>query len=327
MAIVKALRRLASGGFGLIGASDQIACDAGAMTVTPTGGAQQTVPEAIGRRVLADANGRAPATRVAIGTMADNLCINGDMEETFGDQCAGWGINGSQGAVVVRKYPDYQYEGKMSLLLDKGAAGAGSNYVIAYYFNEPMRVLGDAAYEAECFVRAIDQASPAGFYFRINWFDEASNYLSFSDAASDVPMPPTWVRQAKQVRSPINARIATIGLYNFVSSTARYVAVDAVSFRRVRGSTAIEDTAVTPAKLYAPTRGQFFRALENSGAGRVAAIADAVPSDRNDAINIAFGHATFVTGAGTLAQFVKTTLALSDAQLAAIITAARSVAE
>lgn len=78
---------------------------------------------------------------------------------------------------------------------------------------------------------------------------------------------------------------------------------------------------------FPPRRGQFFKALEGSGVGRVAAVAAAVPSDPGDATNVAFNHTTFVLQAGTFAQFVKTTLGLTDAQLAAIITSARAVTE
>ncbi len=79
--------------------------------------------------------------------------------------------------------------------------------------------------------------------------------------------------------------------------------------------------------VYPPRRGQFFKALEASGAGRVSTIVAAIPVDPGDATNIAFNHTTFVLQAGTLAQFVKTTLSLTDAQLSAVITSARGLTE
>ncbi|APX84753.1 hypothetical protein BV511_08530 [Methylorubrum extorquens] len=59
-------------------------CDAGAMTVTPTGGTQQCVPAAIAGRVLGDAGERVRPSRLNIGSMAANLCPNGDMEDGTG---------------------------------------------------------------------------------------------------------------------------------------------------------------------------------------------------------------------------------------------------
>lgn len=76
-----------------------------------------------------------------------------------------------------------------------------------------------------------------------------------------------------------------------------------------------------------PRRGQFFQALKASGAGRISAVMAAVPLDPDDALNIAFNHTTFVTQTGALAQFVKTTLGLTDAQLAAIVANARTLSE
>ena len=85
--------------------------------------------------------------------------------------------------------------------------------------------------------------------------------------------------------------------------------------------------AGTVPAVYPPRRGQFFRALEAFQAGATSTVAAAIPSDPGDATNIAFNHATFIVQVGTLAQFVKTTLGLTDAQLTTIISNARSVTE
>lgn len=77
--------------------------------------------------------------------------------------------------------------------------------------------------------------------------------------------------------------------------------------------------SITGAKFADPRRSQFLAALEASGAGRVAKVRDAVPSDVGNAINIAWNSTALVTASGPLAQHVKTTLGLTDAQLNAIL--------
>ena len=75
---------------------------------------------------------------------------------------------------------------------------------------------------------------------------------------------------------------------------------------------------------YSPRRGQFLAALEASGAGRVATVRAAVPSDPSDPIARAWEHTTFVAADSTLAQFVKTTLLLSNDDLNTILINART---
>jgi len=287
-----------------------------------------TVRDAINGRVLADASGKAPASRVSIGSMAENLVVNGDMEEVSGGQCVGWVIADSAGTVSLSQYTAAPFSGSTALLLDRGSNAANANRVEAFNTNSFMGVSGSAAYEASCFTYGADQASAVGFYFRFYWYDKDSVYLNiFSDAFSNAPIPANWTQRNSQIISPSSARKARVSVMNGQNSTTRYLAVDAVSLRRATGGTALEDGAVLPGKFYAPTRGQFFRALENSGAGRVALVRDAVPSDAGDPDNIAFNHTTFVTTTGRLAQLVKGAVPLTDAAFSSIIANARTVAE
>ncbi|MBB2959843.1 hypothetical protein [Methylobacterium sp. R2-1] len=295
------------------------------MTVTPTGGTQQTVPAAIAARVLGDANGKVRPSRLEIGNMAANLCPNGDMEDVAGGAVIGWGVLAPTTAgSTISATTTTAYAGTTSLLLTKTTADANSSVASV---GSRMPVEPQSVYGGSVFAAAIANASASGLNISIFWYDKNDTFSSTTPIFVNLPIPLDWTERPFQVRAPAGVSFARIGIYNTAASTAQSVAVDAVVFRRASGATGIEDAAITPLKLYAPTRGQFFRALENSGAGRVATVTDAVPSDRGDAINIAFNHTTFVTQAGALAQFVKTTLSLTDAQLAAIITAARSVAE
>lgn len=76
-----------------------------------------------------------------------------------------------------------------------------------------------------------------------------------------------------------------------------------------------------------PRRGQFLRALEAALPGSIATLFNAVPTDLADPINMAWSHTIGVVPACRLAQFAKTTLGLTDAQIAAAIAAARSIQE
>lgn len=78
---------------------------------------------------------------------------------------------------------------------------------------------------------------------------------------------------------------------------------------------------------FPPRRGQFVAAIEASGAGRVALLTSSVPSDPSDPIARAWAHTIFVTTTSTLANFAKMTLGLSDAELDAVISAARTIEE
>lgn len=78
---------------------------------------------------------------------------------------------------------------------------------------------------------------------------------------------------------------------------------------------------------YPPRRGQFFAALEASGAGRLAAVRDSVPSDASDPINRAWNNTLFVSATGVLAQFVRTTLGMSSDDLNTLLRQARLISE
>lgn len=324
MALRKALASVL-GGFREIAATDQIACDAGAMTVTPTGGAQQSVPDAIAARVLGDANNKVRPSKLDIGSMAANLCPNGDMEEVAGGVPVGWTLLNAVGAGSgISAYTAAAYAGKTSLLLTKATATTSSAVAA---LGPRMDVTPSIAHGLTFFVAPMAGTTTAGFSVQARYYDKTDALLSVDTRLNNGPVSAGWSEVGLPVTPPTTCAYVRLGFVLSEASTAQYVAIDAVVFQPAFGSVALRDAAITAAKFYAPTRGQFFRALENSGAGRVATVTDAVPSDRGDATNIAFNHTTFVTQAGALAQFVKTTLSLTDAQLAAIITAARSVAE
>ncbi len=78
---------------------------------------------------------------------------------------------------------------------------------------------------------------------------------------------------------------------------------------------------------YPPRRGQFLQALRVSGAGRVAAVRAAVPSDPDDPIAIAWQDTVFVAADSLLAQHVKTTLGLSNDDINTLLNVARTLSE
>lgn len=319
MAIVKALRRLAGGGFSLISASDQIACDAGAMTVTPTGGAQQSVPDAIGGRVLADANNRVPASKLGL-IDTQNLLLNPNFAQGTED----WA--GFNSTVTTLSNGADLPAGAPALNAAKIARTTLSNYVTSEGAVGGSGLRGtpctsDDRFYAEAWVYSNVAGS---VYFQVIGRTTANVEVGGNTPVVNVPAA-VWTKVSASPAPAANGVTATLRVANSANNSTLWVTN--VRFQRRNAAALIVPQGIVPEMFFAPTRGQFFRALENSGAGRVAAVSDTVPSDRGDAINIAFNHTTFVTQAGALAQFVKTTLGLTDAQIASIITAARSVAE
>ncbi|GLS44356.1 hypothetical protein [Methylobacterium brachythecii] len=96
---------------------------------------------------------------------------------------------------------------------------------------------------------------------------------------------------------------------------------------RVGASLQIGVDIGTIAQNLKPSRNQFFTALETAYPGASATVMAAVPSDPSDPVNRAFTGSLLVAGTGPLAQFVKTTLGLTDNQLATILDAARLITE
>lgn len=86
-------------------------------------------------------------------------------------------------------------------------------------------------------------------------------------------------------------------------------------------------TVGQPPAGVAVRRGAFLRALEASGAGRVATCAAAVDPDPGSASSLAWNHTLFVGPSSALALFVAATLGLSTPQLAAILASARLITE
>ncbi len=81
---------------------------------------------------------------------------------------------------------------------------------------------------------------------------------------------------------------------------------------------------VVPASL-PPRRAQFLLALEARQAGSIQALSDALPASPADPVAVAWFHTVGVTPASRLATWAKSVLGLTDAQLAATISAARSI--
>lgn len=87
------------------------------------------------------------------------------------------------------------------------------------------------------------------------------------------------------------------------------------------------DASVPASALFAPSRGQFLRALAASGSGRVSALTATIPSDPDHPDAVTFNHTTFVTVGGAFAQLVKAAIGLNDTQVANIIVSARAIQE
>ncbi len=284
-----------------------------------------TVQTAINGRVVADANGKVRPSKLDIASMAANLCPNGDMEEVAGGLPVGWTLLNAVGVgSYISAFTDAAYVGTTSLLLSKATATTSSAVAA---LGPRMDVTPAVAHGLGFWVAPMAGTSAAGFTVQALWYNSSDVYVIADNLVNEAPIVSGWNEINAPATPPPGCTYARLAFILSEASTAQYVAVDAVVFRPAVGANAIRDAAIVPRTFYAPTRGQFFRALENSGSGRVALVRDAVPSDAGDPDNIAFNHTTFVTTAGRLAQLVKSAVPLTDAQLATIIANARAVAE
>jgi len=297
-----------------------------------------TVRDAVNGRVLADANGRVPPSRV--GMAVTNLLYNGDFTQGLSGITIGGNTADFTLAVVASNGPN----GSNSLLATSPATTSAATLVVALF----SRVSSSGAQSFYPVTPGQNIEVSSGYVsgngtpsIRAQFYDANGAILGATLAASAIaggriygffvaPAGAAFIQP--RLRFDFPSGVVPSGSF-FQATLAAAVSGQTEPSLFVPPSPSVFSGggllagSVPALALFAPTRGQFFRALENSGAGRVAAVADAVPSDRLDATNIAFNHTTFVTQTGTLAQFVKTTLGLSDAQLATIIANARTVAE
>lgn len=235
------------------------------------------------------------------------------MEEVAGGLPVGWTLLNAVGAgSYIAAFTDSAYVGTTSLLLSKATA-TSSSAVAA--LGPRMDVTPAVPHGLGFWVAPMAGTSAAGFTVQALWYNNSDVYVTAHNLLSEAAIASGWIEINVTAIPPAGCTYARLAFVLSSASTAQYVAIDAVMLRPAART------------FYAPTRGQFFRALENSGAGRVATVTAAVPSHQGDATNIAFNHTTFVTQAGALAQFVKTTLSLTDAQLATIMATARQVTE
>lgn len=197
------------------------------------------------------AAGAVTASKLSIGSMADNIVPNGDMEEVSGNQCVGWSVISKSTAGQIYSYTAAPFNGTSSMILEKGTNVADGNWVEAG--SRGLNVTGGATYEVACYTSPMDQVSAAGFYLRVYWFDKdgAAITPSQTDVFSNAAIPGGWSRRAGQVVAPAAARRAQVSIYNWQTSTTRYLAVDAVSMRQASSATHIENGAITTDKLTA----------------------------------------------------------------------------
>ncbi|MBB2962879.1 hypothetical protein FHU13_003277 [Methylobacterium sp. R2-1] len=229
-----------------------------------------------GLRVVEDANNKVRPSKLDIGSMAANLCPNGDMEEVAGGVPAGWTLLNAVGAGSgVSAYMAAAYAGKTSLLLSKATATTSSAVAA---LGPRMDVTPAIAHGLTFFVAPMAGTTTSGFSVQARYYDKTDALLSVDTRLNNGPVSAGWTEVGLPVTPPTTCAYVRLGFVLSEASTAQYVAIDAVVFQPAFGSVALRDAAITAAKFYAPTRGQFFRALENSGAGRVATVAGRLQS-------------------------------------------------
>lgn len=195
------------------------------------------------------AAGAVTASRLSIGSMAANLIPNGDFEEVANGVPVGWGalVPTTTGSTYTA-FADSTYSGKTCLLLSKTTTDSASS--VATISTRAVIEAG-AVYELSMYLASMAGTTAGGFYAVVFWYDGNDTYLSEANVLSSLPVNGVWTRRAASVTAPTNARFARIGLFNASDSTIRYLAVDALAFRRAVGTTLIENGAITTDKLVA----------------------------------------------------------------------------
>ena len=198
------------------------------------------------------AAGAIVASKLSIGSAAANLCLGGDMEEVANGLPVGWSSlasNTSAGSTIAA-YTGAVQSGTTALLLSKATNDANSQ-VAAISSRMPVEAL--ATYECLSYVAAVSATgTTVGFTVWAFFYDKTDTYLTTIALSSNGPVANgAFSRRAYQVQAPSTAAYARLAFLNGASSTAQYVVVDSVVFRRAGGVTSIENGSITTPKLVA----------------------------------------------------------------------------
>jgi hypothetical protein len=184
------------------------------------------------------------AEKLAIGTYASNLILNGGFEEST----VGWEQSG--GAGTFTRDTGNSFAGLASLRLDRSASGAGEVSVIQTLATR-LPVEEGQVYEASVAIKG-NSGAPGGFYYRIHWYDAAGGTVSTTDAFSNYPVTTSWVKIHNRITVPATVKFARIQVWNSASA-AQFIYVDEVGFKRGIGATIIQDGAIVTAHMTANT--------------------------------------------------------------------------
>jgi predicted phage tail protein len=179
-------------------------------------------------------------SRLSIGSMADNLVVNGDFEEGT----TGWGSIGSNYSFYTQGGAQ---SGSICAVIDRTVAGAnGSYWGRANSSNFPVEA--NAKYELTMSAW-VTTATAQGIYLRAVWLDQNGNEVSYTDAYNNGPATGVWAKYGSTVQAPNNARYCRVDVFNWQSSASRYLVFDRVQMRKTVGTTLIEDDSITTGKM------------------------------------------------------------------------------
>jgi hypothetical protein len=145
--------------------------------------------------------------------------------------------------------------GRYSLILDNGKAGGSGGTISINMITKdyiPITSLDWLSWEAV--IRTTDGSSPAGFYYRIFWFDRTKTALpgnQFTDVQGNQPIPSSWEKRSGKIQVPDNAAYCQIQIYHHSTSTTRYLIIDRLSLRKAEGAKLVVDGSISTVHLAA----------------------------------------------------------------------------
>jgi len=174
-----------------------------------------------------------------------NLIANGNFSSS--DLATIWTIYKGASNDNVSFAAGFSRTGAQALLLQKVTLTPAHDVFIqlkpAYYI--PVEIGRNYTYDISFYSNV--GSSTGGFWFRILFFDATKTYLSYSDAASNLPiLLNTRTRVLGQMNMPANTRFVGIEVYNnAANTTTTNLLIDYMAFRKSNAAELIVDGTLT----------------------------------------------------------------------------------
>lgn len=187
-----------------------------------------------GQGVLLNSTGPDAGTgdvTVNASMVGDNLVPNGSFELGM----LGWSTSGAQAGSGVAGYVASADEtkginGSNYLVLDRSTAVSGTHgtWALGTIFD----VEEGATYDFSAYLTG-SEASSADILVRLTWYSASYANLGYQQIGGGNGVTTSRVERSIRTVAPANARRASVSIYNYLTSTCRYLYVDGVSVRKV----------------------------------------------------------------------------------------------